>query len=228
MTKSGTLLEHYLNQFSLHDVFSDKLVERLTLKTVKKGEAICKLGEPIGYFYLLVEGKLKIYALQENGKKILIRFYRPLNAIGDLEYLTDYPPNAIVEAIEESHLIAAPMDIIRSYTEECPVFLRFIVKQLSHKLYTYSKIASMNIVYPLENRVASYLWSMSKLSDNKQLEEIRVNSMEEMANLLGTSYRHLSRVLKNLEEKSILMRDRGNIKITDFNKLNDLSVGLFE
>ncbi|MCG8335670.1 MAG: cyclic nucleotide-binding domain-containing protein [Proteobacteria bacterium] len=218
----------YIERFELDDVFNDDLVKRMELRTLARGEHLVRIGEAIDYFYLLVEGKLKIYTFQENGKKVLIRFYRPLNAIGDLEYLSEYVPNAAVEALEQSKVLSVPMKELRYYTHDCPKFLRFVITQLSHKLYTYSKISSLNLVYPLENRVASYLWSVSRINDNRQLEEIRVNSLEEMANLLATSYRHLSRVLNKMQTNRVISRTRGNIKITDFKQLEKLAIDLFE
>ncbi len=221
-------ISKYIETFELDDVFNDDLVKRMELRTLARGEHLVRIGEAIDYFYLLVEGKLKIYTFQENGKKVLIRFYRPLNAIGDLEYLSEYIPNAAVEALEQSKVLSIPMKELRHYTHDCPKFLRFVITQLSHKLYTYSKISSLNLVYPLENRVASYLWSVSQIDDNRQLEEIRVNSLEEMANLLATSYRHLSRVLNKMQTNRVISRTRGNIKITDFKQLEKLAIDLFE
>ncbi|MBU2510756.1 Crp/Fnr family transcriptional regulator [bacterium] len=228
MIDKSKQLTDFIKLFSLDQVFSPELMAHFKLEELSKGTKLCGLGEPLETFFLLVEGKLKIYTLQENGKKILIRFYRPLSIVGDLEYLSHYPPNAIVETQEASILISVPMEIIRNHTYDCPKFLRFVITQLSQKLYTYSNASAMNLVYPLENRIASYLWSLSKITDDKQLEEIRVSSLEEMANLLCTSYRHLNRVLCLLESKQIIARNRGKIRIIDFEKLNDLSVGLFE
>ena len=221
-------ISKYIATFKLDDVFSDDLVKRMELRTLARGEHLVRIGEAIGYFYLLVEGNLKIYTFQENGKKILIRFYKPLSAIGDLEYLSGYIPNAAVEALEQSVVLSVPMKELHHYTRDCPKFLRFVITQLSHKLYTYSKISSLNLVYPLENRVASYLWSVTQIDDNRQLEEIKVNSLEEMANLLATSYRHLSRVLNKMESSGVIDRTRGNIKIKNFNQLEELAVDLFE
>jgi len=226
--KNNSLIKDYLNKFEMSDVFSDELISHMTLAHYLKGEDVIKLSQEMDNYYLLVKGKLKIYTLQENGKKVLIRFYTPMNVLGDLEYITDYPARTIIEALQDSTLISVPMKIIREHTYDSPEFLRFVIKTLSHKLYTYSTMSSLNLVYPLENRLASYLESISQLENQERIDEIRACNMEEMADLLCTSYRHLSRVLSDFENRGILKRNRGKIKILDFNKLQDLSVGLFE
>lgn len=218
----------YLEQYRMTDVFSEDLISEMLLTTFERGEAIAPLNEPLMNFHLLVEGKLKIYSLQENGKKVLIRFYRPMSIIGDLEYLSDYPVKAVVETLETSTMITIPMETLRKHTRDCPKFLRFIIAHLSQKLFTWSNMAGLNLVYPLENRVASYLVSISELSDKNRLEEIRVSSLEEMADLLCSSYRHLHRILEAFEAEEIISRNRSKIRILDFEKLKSLSVGIFE
>lgn len=222
------MIRDYLEQYQMMDIFSDDLISHMVLSTFSRGENIAQLNEPLTSFHLLVEGKLKIYTLQENGKKVLIRFYRPMSVIGDLEFVSDYPVKAVVEALETSVLISIPMDILRSRTYECPKFLRFVIANLSQKLSTWSNMAGLNLVYPLENRVASYLVSISELSDSNRLDEIRVTSLEEMADLLCSSYRHLHRILEGFQAQGIISRHRSNIRILDFERLKSLSVGIFE
>lgn len=222
------LVRHWLDLYDMADIFNDELIDEMTLSLYERGEAIAPLNEPLKNFHLLVSGKVKIYSLQENGKKVLIRFYRPMSVIGDLEYLSDYPVKAVVETLEPTTLITIPMDTLRAHTGECPKFLRFIITNLSQKLFTWSNMAGLNLVYPLENRVASYLVSISELSDSRRLDEIRVNSLEEMADMLCSSYRHLHRILEAFEAKGIISRQRSNIRILDFDGLKALSVGIFE
>lgn len=219
---------NWLKQYQLCDIFEEELIRNMTLSTFDRGEVLAPLGEPLAHFHLLVEGKLKIYSLQENGKKVLIRFYRPMNVVGDLEFVSDYPVKAVVEALETSTLITLPMSLLREKAGSCPKLLRFLVGSLSQKLYTWSNMAGLNLVYPLENRVASYLVSISELSDQNRLDELRVTSLEEMADLLCSSYRHLHRILCAFEAQGILARNRSNIRILDFNRLKELSVGIFE
>jgi len=221
-------IRSYLEQHGMTEVFSEELLGHMVLTTFERGEAIAPLNEPLAHFYLLMKGKVKIYSLQENGKKVLIRFYRPMSIIGDLEYISDYPVKAVVEALESTTLISIPMDVLRAHTLDCPRFLRFVISNLSQKLFTWSNMAGLNLVYPLENRVASYLVSISELSDQNRLDEIRVTSLEEMADMLCSSYRHLHRILESFEARGIIARNRSNIRIIDFEQLKSLSVGIFE
>lgn len=223
-----TAVKKYLEAYSMTEIFSAPLVEQMTLSVFERGESIAPLNEPLAHFHLLVEGKVKIYTLQENGKKVLIRFYRPMSVIGDLEYVSDYPVRAVVEALEQTTLITIPMAVLRADKMDCHSFLRFIIGTLSQKLYTWSNMAGLNLVYPLENRVASYLVSITEISDENRLDEIRVNSLEEMADLLCSSYRHLHRILESFEAQGIISRKRSKIRILDFEKLKALSVGIFE
>lgn len=226
--ESKALIENYLLEHNMQNVFSKEVLSAMTLTTLPKGEALTTLNEPLVSFHLLVEGKVKIYTLQENGKKVLIRFYKPMSVIGDLEFLSDYPARCIVEALEPTLLITVPMDLLRASAMDCPVFLRFIVQTLGHKLYTWSNMAGLNLVYPLENRVASYLISISEISDKQRLAEIQVNSLEEMAEMLCSSYRHLHRILESFEAQGIISRNRSKIRILDYPTLKSLSVGIFE
>jgi len=226
--KNAKQIQRWMEQYQLDSVFEPKLIEQMTLSVFERGEVIAPVGEPLAEFHLLVDGKLKVYSLQENGKKVLIRFYRPMNVIGDLEFVSDYPVACVVEALETSTLISISMPLLREEAGNCPKLLRFVVGTLSQKLYTWSNMAGLNLVYPLENRVASYLISISEISDQKRLDEIRVNNLEEMADMLCSSYRHLHRILTEFEAEGIISRNRSKIRILNFEQLKSLSVGIFE
>ena len=227
-TKDVQRIRKYLTQYELTPYFSDELVEHMRLASFDKGENIVTLGDQMDYYYLHIGGKLKIYTLLENGKKVLIRFYSPLSVLGDLEYSFDFPCRAFVEALTPAELIMVPMDTLRELTKNNAEFLRFLNETVSKKHYTFSVVSFMNLTYPLENRVASYLDSISQGVNYRTIDEFKTCTLGEMADLLCTSYRHLSRVLNDFEQKGIIERKRGNIRIVDFGKLESYSWGLFE
>jgi CRP-like cAMP-binding protein len=94
-------------------------------------------------------------------------------------------------------------------------------------LYTISNSTSINLLYSLEKRFASYIISISsEETSSKGINEIKTTSMTEMATLLGTRYRHLNRVIRELVDKGIVSKRNGNISVLDYAALKELSGGL--
>lgn len=93
-------------------------------------------------------------------------------------------------------------------------------------MYTLGQTSAMNVLYPVENRFASYL--MSLFADNtgaQRVEEIRTSTLTETADLLGTSYRHLNRVVRRLIEDGIIERRNGRLIVRDEERLARLANG---
>ena len=79
-------------------------------------------------------------------------------------------------------------------------------------------------MYPVEVRLASYLLSVSfDETDSLLKSEINI-SIKDAANLIGTSYRHLNRVITQFcAEGLIERRNRGSILVKDRNGLKELA-----
>ncbi|WP_219641437.1 Crp/Fnr family transcriptional regulator [Cohnella sp. CFH 77786] len=219
-------LSRWVNQYGLEDILSEKARERMELFSYGKGEPVCQAGEDLAYLMLLVSGKLKLSRLLPNGRSILIRFYRPLSMIGDLELLNGQPANCSVESVGTTIVIAIPADVMRETALEDPRFLRFVIRHLSNKLMTMSNASTLNMLYPLENRFASYLVSITGSgSGGEEADEIRTPKLTEVAELLGTSYRHLNRIITKLASEGLLERKRGKILVHDLQQLHRLAEG---
>ncbi|MFZ5353593.1 MAG: Crp/Fnr family transcriptional regulator [Bacillota bacterium] len=219
----GALLKYYIAKYEINSIFANDLSHCMSLYKVERGEVICKTDDVLSHMFFNVKGKLKVYYMRENGKSLLLRFNKPLSVIGDVEFINRYSVKCCVEAITESLLIGVSFEDIKKYAYDDPVFLRYIISHLSHKLYTVSNASSMNVLYPLENRFASYLLSISSDENNSRISELKTNKLTEIANLLGSSYRHLSRVINELEEKKIIKNEKRQMIILDFNRLKELA-----
>lgn len=213
-------------QNNLESMFSSGSIAQMELRRYEDGDAVCSVGDRLESMFILVQGKLKIHTLLPNGKSMLVRFARPMSVIGDVELLRQYPVKNEVVSVGDSLLLVAGRKLLLKEFEENTALLRFLVGELSHKLYTLGQTSAMNVLYPVENRFASYL--MSLFSDNtggQRVEEIRTSSLTETADLLGTSYRHLNRVVRRLIEEGIIERRRGRLIVLDEAKLALLANG---
>ncbi|OKP82479.1 hypothetical protein A3844_18510 [Paenibacillus helianthi] len=212
-------------QNGLKDIFSSGAISGMELRRYSDGEAICSVGDHLEHLYILVQGRLKIHTLLPNGKSLLVRFARPMSLIGDVELLRQYPVKNEVVSVDESLLLVAGRELVLKEFEQNTVLLRYLVGELSHKMYTLGQTTALNLLYPLENRFASYLLSLFADSGGQRVEEIRTATLAETADLLGTSYRHLNRIVRRFVEEGIIERRKGSLSVLDQNKLALLANG---
>ncbi|MCR1140278.1 cyclic nucleotide-binding domain-containing protein, partial [Clostridium botulinum] len=107
------LIKQYIKKHNIEQKFDCEILKYAQLHFYEKEEYILELGEDLEYYYLLVDGKIKIYYPFENGKSMLLKFYKDFNTIGDLELLKDIPILCNIDAVEDTYLIAIPAAILR-------------------------------------------------------------------------------------------------------------------
>lgn len=221
-------LEYFVKHYKINDHFTLDMIPYMSLWEYEKNEDILIAGNPLEHFYFVVEGKAKIYTRLENGKSVLLRFARPLSELGSLELMHENRlVNTCVSAHFKTKVIRIAFTDLEKYALSDPLFLRYNVLRLSHKLETESAKSSLNVTYPFKNRFASYLISITTLN-SERIDEIRIEKMTDLATYLGTSYRHLTRVVKNFEQEKIIKRENKKFIILNYAALEDLSGGFYE
>lgn len=209
----------------LGKIFSSTDIAAMELRRYGDGEVICSVGDRLESMFILMEGKLKIHTLLPNGKSMLVRFARPMSVIGDVELLRQYPVKNEVVSVGSSLLLVASRKMPAGAGGEYGV-AAFSDGELSHKMYTLGQTSALNLLYPVENRFASYLMSLfEETVGGQRVEEIRTSSLTETADLLGTSYRHLNRIVRRFIDEGIIERKRGRLSVLDQTRLAQLANG---
>lgn len=221
-------LEEYINKNKLNNIFLENMKEYMTLYMFNKNEYICKEGEVLENIFFLVEGKAKVYKMLENGRSILLSFYNPIKIIGDVEFVRSTVADCNVQAIKDTYCIGIKFDIVRSKLINDCKFLLNMCTYLGEKISVSSNNSSINLLYPLENRLASYMIAYINIEDCNNKKFIFKESYHEIAELLGTSYRHLNRTLNKLCNEGILKKDGREYIVEDFNKLSYLAGDLYK
>jgi CRP-like cAMP-binding protein len=220
---NNDLLNHYIVKHDIEKILDQEILEHAQLHFYEKEEHILEAETNLEYYYLLVAGKIKISYLFENGKSVLLKFYKEFNTIGDLELLKNIPIRCNIDAVEDTHLIAIPSEILRKQYINNIKFLHHLIDSLSEKLYATINNSSYNFVYPLINRLSSYL--VEHISDKNYI--LLNASYLEIAQFLGTTYRHLNRTFKELESNGIIKLENKTVYILDKDRLQELSKNLY-
>ena len=221
-------IEGYIKKYEMKNLFLDNMKEHMTLYMFNKNDYICREEEQLENMFFLVDGKAKVSKHLENGKSLLISFYTPLTIIGDVEFIRNDVTDCSVQAIEDTYCIGINFNIVRSkLTKDCKFLLK-ICEYLSDKLTNGSNNSSINLLYPLENRLASYIVAFVNSYDEKIKKFTFKESYNEISELLGTSYRHLNRTLNKFCLEGILKKCDKEYVIEDFEKLLCLAGDLYK
>lgn len=213
---AGGRMRHYLELHRLQDIMSEPLLARAALHQFERGEVICRQGEPSGRLYVLVEGKIKVYTTSAEGKALVLSFREPLEVIGDVEFVGRRDLMNSVEAVKRSVAIGIDYRDLEAYGLDHAPLLRFLLNVVTHKFYTKSNAMSFNLMHPVEVRLASYLLSVCQEDAGSQLQSGSAGiSLGDAANFIGTSYRHLNRVLRRFIQEGLVARADGQLRVLD-------------
>lgn len=203
----------YLSDFGLADIDLDGLI----LRNYKKGEFLCEQGYPLDSLILIAEGRIKVCSMASNGKTLLFCYNDPGTVLGEVELMTHAYASSSVCAATDVQGIAIPFDRYRDYLLSNITFMNRISLILAEIVAQNSINGASNILYPFESRLCAYI---AMTNENGCFNE----KLTELAEFLGTSYRHLLRTLDNLCKKGVIEKVQQGFVVKDDLKLRTIGI----
>lgn len=223
-SKDRDELQDYLAAYRLEAVFPEQMMPHLSLYHFNRGELICAQGDTPEQLYVLVKGKIKIYTTSVLGKALILSFKTPLEVIGDIEYIQHIDIINTVEAVTPVTMIGIPQRKMKEYGSSHAPFLQFLLDIITRKFALKTNFLRFSLMYPVEVRLASYLLSISndEADGQQSAPPIRMN-LTDVANLIGTTYRHLNRIIADLCAQGLIERSKGALTIHNREGLQQLA-----
>lgn len=224
------VIDNYYNELKMDSLFNKDMKKYIKLLKFERNEYLCREGEDMPNFIFLIEGKVKVFKTLPNGRTVLLSFYKPLRVIGDIEIVKNQAASGTIQALSECYCLAISMEKAREELSEDSKFLKFTCESLAEKLAVISMNSSINLLYPLENRLASYINESLVSSGGKNSKEYIDfdENLVTIAELLGSSYRHLLRTINGLCKKGVLEKDSVGYRIVNKEILTKLAGDLYQ
>jgi len=185
------------------------------------GEYLLQEGGPIGYLYFVVSGKAKVCLSVSNGRQLLLCYFVSNGIIGDVELMTGrHEAFSTVQAVSKLTCIGLPLSVYASTLKDNIAFINRIGKELAQKLIRRGMNGAITILHPLEARLCAYIL---QTADGGEFRE----KQTEVAELVGTSYRHLLRCLDKLCKEGILLKKPSGYQIANHQALNNRAGDLY-
>jgi CRP-like cAMP-binding protein len=179
------------------------------IKTYIKDQVIVREGDFPKFIHILLKGSAKVIPSSIHGIEALIDYLEVDDFIGDIEYSKKTPYVHTVIAKEKVQALLIPIEKMASLLNDI-MFCRFYISNLSKKLNISSKKSKDLTTLTARERFLNHVYS--KAVDK---EYIVHQTYEELAKQIGTSSRHLRRIITELKEENIIDVSSKSIKIKE-------------
>jgi CRP-like cAMP-binding protein len=198
------------------------LTANKTEQFYKKGETIFREGGYPSGIYYVIEGKVKKYKLDKDGREQIIYVANTGELLGYHAILSEdrYPDSAAV--LEESKIAFIPKEDFLETLLQSEVLSRRLLKTLSHEFAVLANSLTMFAQKSVRERLALQLIVIrEKYKVNFQPGmPVEINmSRDDLASLVGTARENVVRVLSEFKEDGILETKGRKIIVHDVNKL---------
>jgi CRP-like cAMP-binding protein len=204
------LVRHYVEQFQLADHLNSDLLRCLQLYRLEEERALDLDTPALARLYFLVAGSVDVSYDHLDGTRSTIGTLTPLALIGELDLFVEPNLRLSITASELCTFLYIERDFALRYGANDPRFLRLVIQNLSAKLIRSTLILRHNVL-PLTGQVAALLLTQSSLANPK----LQIRSKNYLAELVGTTPRHLNRILHNFVADGIITMDENVVEIRD-------------
>lgn len=219
--------------FKSESVLTDLPYRDLEILTTNKSEQLYRKGEiifreggfPSGIFYI-IDGKVKKYKVDKDGKEQIIYVANTGELLGYHAILSEdrYPDFAA--ALEESKIAFIPKEDFLETLQQSEVLSRRLLKTLSHEFAVLANSLTMFAQKSVRERLATQLIVIrEKYKVNFQSGmPVEINmSRDDLASLIGTVRENVIRVLSEFKEAGIIQTKGRKIIVLDIKKLIEIS-----
>jgi CRP-like cAMP-binding protein len=181
---------------------------RLDARILKKGECLLRQGDPPPGLFLLCSGLGRVYTSSANGREILHAFVGPGEVIGEIEYFAGEPLSCTVEAAQRTEAWFLPCRAVDALLANEPRLAIALATTMARRYHREVARSSERIAYPVADNVLRICLARMRDHGDPRIELPK----RDLAEYLGTSGRHLNRVLKQLVGRGAIELSPGQIR----------------
>ncbi len=196
------------------------LLSIMKLKTFGKGEMLFEEGEAASGFYVVREGRVKIFKLSSEGKERILHIVMPCQSFADAAIFDDGCYPAFAQTLVPSELVFFPKrEFLKLLHTHSQLSINMIAG-LSRYLRQFTVQIEDLTFRDVPARLARYLISLG--AENRRSIVLPI-AKAQLASNLGTTSETLSRTLRKLTDDGILLVRGKTIEILDGDRLFELS-----
>lgn len=198
MTMARTAIEHERLVAKLEPSIA-RLAARGIVRNYRKNTIILNEGEPGDSLFVLLQGQVKVYATDENGREITYGTIQAGDYFGEMS-LDGGPRSASVMTIEPTHCALVTRAAVLQHLAEEPGFAISLVTQVIRRARSATETARQMALLDVYGRVIHTLEGEQGPASVQAPVQLNQITHQQIASRVGASREMVSRLLKDLEK----------------------------
>jgi len=185
-----------------------------------RGELLFADGEEAKGFYVVLDGKVKVYKLSAEGKERILHIVHPGGTFAEAAIFGDGLYPAYAEPLLPSRLLFIPKDGFLALLQGNSRVAINMIAGMSRFLRQFAQQIEELTFKDVPSRLASYLLALTK--GKRTTVELPI-AKSQLASNLGTVSETLSRTLRKLSDDDIIRVNGKQVDILDIERLEELA-----
>ena len=185
------------------------LEEALRRRAFPAGEVIFHQDDPGDRLYIVLDGRVKICLISEDGREATLAILEQGECFGEMAVLTGAPRSATAIALEDSETLYLRRDDFLGVLHARPSVAVGLLELLSQRLRATDNQVAELAFRDVPGRLARLLLQRAEPGHELQL------SQQEMAALIGASRESVNRALAAFRRAGYISVERARVRVLD-------------
>ena len=179
---------------------------------VQKNTVIMNQGDLSRSLFIVVYGRLKAFATDEEGNQTIFSFFNSGNYFGELSLLDDAPRSATVTTLEESTLLNIDHMMFKDFIDSHPAASWSLFRSLTSSIRIMDETICSLTSNDIHGRLIATLYKLAEENINGQLVTPKLTH-QDIAEMIGSSREMVSRIFKELKDGGYISVDKKQVAI---------------
>ncbi|TCI24109.1 MULTISPECIES: Crp/Fnr family transcriptional regulator [unclassified Exiguobacterium] len=204
-----TLLSH-ISLFDELPMQELKVIDEMSkMRPVKKGKVIVSPDAPIPALFLLKEGQVRLYRMNQHGKQFTVDILTSGNIFGETATLSLTDDDLYAEAMTDTYLCTIGVDEFEQFIEKNPKIALKLINILSVRLKEVYALSEKIALTDVKYRILFLLLKLSEKSGERKKEWQTINmklTHADIAAMVGTTRETTSVIMSNLKKDGYIKK----------------------
>ncbi|MFD2724669.1 response regulator [Hyunsoonleella rubra] len=190
--------------------------------TFKNEDIIYREGDHSNYIYLIVEGAVKCYKMNELGKELVTSLHKEDDLFGYNSFTQNIPHKETARAIANTKLVGVSIVKFKNLLDHNHKVAIALIELLTDDLYSVKEELLQMAYSSVHKKTASTILKFAEKMNRKPDDPIKI-SRSDLASVAGIASETLIRTLTIFKKEDIIKADGRNIKVIDIEKLKNVN-----